>query len=198
MSLFEGNTFLVREHIGILKLHEAFDILTPEGKQIGFVIERASGLKKFMKLLINKQLMTCNLEILSDGEDGAVLLKIRRGPAIFRTKVTVSDANGELLGYFKKRILSLGGAFDVYDANDKEIALLQGDWKGWNFKFTKKDGVEFGQVSKKWAGIAQELFTNADNYVVHFERDKMDAPEHFPLVLAAAICIDTVLKDHDG
>jgi len=198
MSLFEGNTFLVREHIGVFKLHEAFDILTPEGQQIGFVVERASGFKKFMKLLVNKQLMTCNLEILSDGESGNVLLRIHRGPAIFRTKVSVFDAEGRLLGYFKKRILSFGGAFDVYDANDKAIALLQGDWKGWNFKFSKTDGVEFGQVSKKWAGIAQELFTNADNYVVHFDRAKMDSPEHFPLVLAAAICIDTVLKDNSG
>lgn len=195
MSLFDGDTFLVREHIGVFKLHEAFDILSPEGRQIGLVIERASGLKKFLKLLVNKQLLPCDLEVLSEGENGNVLLKIHRGPAIFRTKVTVSDANGQLVGYFKKRILSLGGSFDVYDASDKQIALLQGDWKGWNFKFSKTDGVEFGQVSKKWAGIAQELFTNADNYVVHFERDKMDAPEHFPLVLAAAICIDTVLKD---
>lgn len=199
MSLFEGDTFLVREHVGLLKLHEAFDLFSPDGQKVGMVVERASGLKKLLKLVISKQILTCTLEVLSGGgENGPVVLKIHRGFGLFRKKVHVYDAQGETIGYFKSRILSLGGAFDVYDAKDQPIAVLKGDWKGWNFKFSKTSGEEFGQVSRQWGGIAKELFTNADNYVVHFERDKMDAPEHFPLVLAAAICIDTVLKDNEG
>jgi uncharacterized protein YxjI len=65
---------------------------------------------------------------------------------------------------------------------------------GWDFKFNK-DGKELAHVSKKWAGIGKEFFTSADNYVLQInEVVTQDAPIR-PLILAAVMCIDMVLKE---
>ena len=45
--------------------------------------------------------------------------------------------------------------------------------------------------------MAKELFTSADNYVVHIERSRIKDVRHVQLLLAAALCIDMVLKETD-
>ena len=193
---FDTDTFLVREHVGFLKLHEAYDILSPDGKLIAMAVERANALRKIAKLLVNKNMLPFNVEIVNPEEQ--VLVSIRRPFTICRSKVHVDDAGGAPLGYFRQRFLSLGGAFDVHDERDNHIAQLKGDWKGWNFKFMDANGQELGQVSRQWGGLAKELFTNADNYVVHIDRQKIQDVRHLQLLLAAAICIDMVLKEQQG
>jgi uncharacterized protein YxjI len=193
MAGFDTDTFLVREHVGFMKLHEAYDILSPDGKTIGTAIEHASTLKQILKLLVDKRMLPFLINVTS--AEQKVLLQIQRGFTIFRSKVIVSDASGQQLGYFKQRLLSIGGAFDVFDNNDKQIAFLKGNLIGWNFKFTNTAEQEIGTVSRQWGGMAKELLTSADNYVVHIERSKISDVRHVQLLVAAALCIDMVLKE---
>lgn len=193
---FDTDTFLVREHVGLLKLHEAYDILTPDGQTMGTAVERASTLRQLLKLVVNKTMLPFTVEIMDASEK--VLVSIHRGFTIFRSVVTVADESGEKIGHFRQRLLSLGGAFDVFDADNQPLATLKGDWKGWNFKFTDAGGVELGQVSRQWGGLAKELFTSADNYVVHIERARITDVRHVQVMLAAALCIDMVLKETGG
>ena len=149
--------------------------------------------KQLLKLLVNKNMLGFTVEILNEQQQ--VLLTIGRPFTLLRSVVSVFDPSGNKIGYFRQRLLSLGGAFDVHDAQDRNIALLKGDWKGWNFKFTNEQGVEIGSVGRQWGGLAKELFTSADNYVVHIERGKITDVKHVQLLLAAALCIDMVLKE---
>src|SRR5688572_27677503 len=110
---FDTDTFLVREHVGMLKLHEAYDILTPDGIVIATAVERANALRKILKLLVNKNMLPFKVEIVSP--DQAVMVTIQRPFTILRSKVSVFDGTGKRIGYFKQRFLSLGGAFDIYD-----------------------------------------------------------------------------------
>jgi len=194
MAGFDTDTFLVREHVGLLKLHEAYDLLSADGTTLGTAIERADTLRKLLKLVINKQMLPFTIEIVT--ADQNVLLRIRRPFTFLRSKVSVYDADGQRIGYFRQRLFSLGGAFDVFDDQDAQLASLKGDWKGWNFTFSDTGGQELGKVSKQWAGLAKELFTSADNYVVHIERSKITDVRHVQLLLAAALCIDMVLKEN--
>jgi uncharacterized protein YxjI len=196
MGGFTADTFLIREHVGFLKLHEAYDILTPDGTVVGTAVERASGFTQFLKLLISKTVLPFTVEIVD--ASGGVLVTIKRSFALFRSRVTVHDEHGEQLGYFLQKVFSLGGAFRVFDVDGQQIATLQGNWSGWEFKFVDRNDVLIGQVSKKWAGLAKELFTSADSYVVHLEREKVTDVRQVQLLLAAAICIDMVLKESGG
>ncbi len=74
---------------------------------------------------------------------------------------------------------------------------MKGNLVGWNFQFVAVDGKELGVVTRKWGGIGKELFTSADNYVVHLAAG-VDPIGMGPLLLAAALCIDMVLKEQQS
>lgn len=186
--------YFIREHVGLLKLSDVYDILDPETKvKIGEAREEISGLVKFMRLLINKSLMPTRIGVY-EGNNGAqkLLFSVRRGVAIFRPKVAISDASGVSLGYLQSKVFSLGGAFRVFTADGKEVALVKGDWKGWNFRFLSGE-TELGVVTKKWAGLGKELFTSADNYIISIHGEPNESMSL--LLLAAGLAIDTVLKE---
>jgi uncharacterized protein YxjI len=78
---------------------------------------------------------------------------------------------------------------------DKTIAEIKGDWKGWNFKFLNPQGGEIGVVTKKWGGLAKELFTSADTYAVSIAQSGGEDRTTRILLLAAALAIDIVYKE---
>ena len=126
--------------------------------------------------------------------DDQKLLTIKRGFTIFRSRVDVLDGHGRKIGSYQQRLLSIGGKLEVFDAADQSIAMLLGDWKGWDFTFSDKQGRTLAKVTKKWAGLGKELFTTADQYVVDVSPEVTD-PTVKKLVLAAAFCVDMVFKE---
>ena len=189
--------FFIRQHAGLFKLTAVYDILDPETKiKIGEAREEISGLLKFMRLLINKGLMPTKICIYEGAEPTAqkLLFSIRRGVSFLRPKIMIMDAAGVSLGYLQSKAFSLGGAFRVFTADDQEVALVKGDWKGWNFRFLSGE-TELGVVTKKWAGLGKELFTSADNYIININ-GAPDATVSI-LLLAAGLAIDTVLKERN-
>ncbi len=187
--------FFVREHVDFMKLSGKYDILDPQTKaKIGEAREEIGGLVKLLRLFINKRLMPTTVTVYEtpDAQTRRPLFAIRRGAAIFRPKVLVRDTQGATLGFFQSKLFSLGGAFRVFTADGTEIALVKGDWKGWNFRFLSGD-AELGAVTKKWAGLGKELFTSADNYMITV--NGASDPTMSTLLLAAGLAIDTVLKE---
>ena len=196
--MLDGDTFLVKERVGALKLADRYDIFDPETQQVvATAMEEPPAWAKYLRLVLSaKQLLPTCVHV-RDGSD-ELLFSIRRPGMFLRAKVTVTDGSGARLGYFKSRLLSLGGAFGVYSMQDKQIAEVKGDWKGWNFKFLSPDGREMGTVTKKWAGIGKELFTSADNYVVAISSGTVQNEAIRILLLAAALAVDIVYKERKG
>lgn len=194
MSLLNRNTFFVKEHVGYFKAANAYDVLDPAtGQIIGTVRETIPNfLIKLLKFTKLKTSLPFTVDIFDD--DGKKLVTLKRGFTFFRSNVNVLDANQQKLGRFQQRLLSLGGKFEVFDRTDLPVAMLEGNWKGWDFKFKDKQGREIGTVTKKWAGLGKELFTTADNYVVDISPQAGDEMLK-KLVLSAAFCVDMVLKE---
>jgi uncharacterized protein YxjI len=192
--MLNRNQYFIREHAGLLKLSDVYDILDPVSKaKIGEAREEISGLIKFFRLLIDKSLMPTRIAVYEmNGESRTLLFSIKRGVALFRPKVSVIDASGASLGHLQSKLLSIGGAFRVFTPDNREIAQVKGDWRGWNFRFLSGD-TELGVVTKKWAGLGKELFTTADNYIVSINGEP--APAINTLLLAAGLAIDTVFKE---
>jgi uncharacterized protein YxjI len=72
---------------------------------------------------------------------------------------------------------------------------VKGDWKGWNFQITSSTGEELGSITKKWAGLGKELFTNADTYVIALSAGAAGRPDVAALLLAAGLAVDTVYRE---
>jgi uncharacterized protein YxjI len=193
--MLDRTQYFVREHVDFMKLSGKYDILDPQTKaKIGEATEGISGWIKFFRLLIDKKLMPTKFVVYEtpDAQTRRRLFSIKRPVAFLRPKVQVFDAAGAPIGYFQAKVFTIGGAFRVFTVDGTEIALVKGDWKGWNFKFLSGD-TELGVVTKQWAGLGKELFTTADNYMIsiHGATD----PTMSTLLLAAGLAVDTIYKE---
>ena len=126
--------------------------------------------------------------------DSEPLIRVTRGVAIFLSDVSVYDENDTLIGGFQQKFFSIGGAFDILDAQGNSLCSLRGKWTGWDFRFIRND-IEFAHVTKEWAGIGKEFFTSADNYMLEISSSVKEGSPIRQLILAAVMCIDMVLKE---
>ena len=193
-SVLAGNTYLVKEHVGMFKAANNYDIYDPATGQI--VMEcREPNLGFFTKLLRfteYKRYTPFAIEVRTPG--GQSVVAVRRGVAIFRSTVQANGPHGELLGTFRQRLMSVGGKFDVLDNTEKVVCTLQGKWTSWEFTFMSGQ-TQLAKVTKKWAGLGKELFTTADTYALEIAPAVPADSAVRPLILAAVMCIDMVLKE---
>lgn len=193
--MFIKSNYLIKEHVAFLKLVDTYDIIDAEtGSLVAYAKENISGLQKALRLLVKKHFLPTTIEIKSVQGD-ALQYVMKKQPAFIRSKVIISDASGNEIGYFRSRVFSIGGRFDVYKMDDTQIAEVKGTWTGWNFQFTDMNGKELGSVTKKWNGIGKELFTNADNYIIAINPTLQGNAQMMALMLMAGLAIDIVFKE---
>lgn len=193
-AVLNRNLFFVKEHVGIFKAANNYDIYNPETQEM-IMSCREENLGFFTKLLrfTDYKRMT-PFEVVIKTNSGEKVLTVKRGVSVFTSLVEVFDENDNLIGKFKQAFFSIGGKFDLLDANEVKLCTLKGKWTSWEFKFVQ-DNVEFASVSKKWGGFAKEMFTSADNYVLQIDERVPYGNPLRTLILAAVMCIDMVLKE---
>lgn len=189
--------YFIREHVGLLKFHDAYDIIDPETQQtIGLAREEPGLLVQLLRLGINKQTLPTKIfvyEVKASEEDAECVFSIHRGLTLLRARITVKDGEGREIGWLRRKLLTIGDSFDVFDVNGNQVAQLKGDWKGWNFRLLDASENELGTITKKWAGLGKELFTTADNYMIAL--NSKPSPDHARLLLAAGLAVDIVFKE---
>ncbi len=193
-SVLARNAFFVKEHIGMFKAANNYDVLDPDTQEelmhcrepkLGFIT-------KLARFTDWKRMTPFDVHITTP--QGEPIVRVKRGFTLFLSKVKVFDENDQLIGMFKQKLFSIGGKFSVLDDQEKEVCVLKGKWTSWDFRFMAGE-KELAHVSKKWGGMAKELFTSADNYVLTISPD---VPVNHParqLIVAAVMCIDMVLKE---
>ena len=192
-ATLKHNLYFVKEHVGFFKASSNYDIYD-ENKQL--LLEcREPNLGMLTKMLrfTDYKRMT-PFEVIVTAPTGETVLTVRRGWTIFRSEVSVYDENDVLQGTFRQRMLTIGGKFDILDENNALQCSVKGSWASWDFSFDK-DGAQMAKVTKKWSGMGKEFFTTADNYVIAIDPIVPQKNETRLLILAAALCIDKVLKE---
>jgi uncharacterized protein YxjI len=193
-AIVNRNLFFIKEHVGMFKAANNFDIYDPSnGQQIMTCREENLGFfTKLFRFTDYKRMTPFDIEVKTT--QGEKVLRVKRETTWFRSDVDVFDENNVLVGQFRQKFWSIGGKFNVFDNVGNHLCTLKGKWTGWDFRFVKDD-VEFAHVSKKWSGLGKELFTSADNYMLEIDAR---VPENNPIrlmILAAVLCIDMVLKE---
>lgn len=110
-------------------------------------------------------------------------------------ELTVKDGTGQLIGILRQKFHLLKGLFDVLDEQNKIVLQIQGPCLTCScvgdvdFEVFQPGGNQkVAQISKKWTGLAKEMFTDADNFSVNFP---MQMPvNHKALLLASAFLVD--------
>lgn len=194
--MFHGRKALfIKEEVAILKLTDTYHLLDPDsGAEVGVAKDEPS--LKWLRLLVKKHLLPTDVRVYGPGQS-APHLSIHKHVGFFRTRLTVHGPSGELIAQLRSKLWSLGGAFEVKDPQGLLMGELKGDWKGWDFTFTV-NGQVFGRVTKKWAGLAKELFTNADQYLVALDASGEAHPHGLALLTGLALAVDVVYKERQG
>jgi uncharacterized protein YxjI len=193
-SILNRNLFFIKEHVGIFKAANNYDIFDPQTQEMLLTCreEKLGIFTKIFRFTDYKRMTPFNIEVKT--AQGEKVLTVTRGITWFVSKVEVLDENDVLVGRFKQKLFSIGGKFNVVDPNDNFICTLKGKWTSWDFRFMKEN-IEFAHVSKKWSGLGKELFTSADNYMLEISNDVVENNPIRILILAAVMCIDMVLKE---
>ncbi len=193
--ILNRNLFFIKEQVGLFKAANSFDIFDPESKQIMLECreERLGFFTKLFRFTDYKRMTPFEIDIREPG--GKNIITVKRGVNLFLSNVEVLDENNKLIGRFKQKFFSIGGKFDVLDANEKPLCTLRGKWTSWEFKFVTADNKEFATVTKKWSGLGKELFTSADNYILQINPEVPAGHPLRMLIMAAVMCIDLVLKE---
>ncbi len=195
-SLLNKNLYLIKEHIGMFKAANNFDIYDPETSDI-IMNCREDNLGFFTKMFRftkYKMMTPFHVEITTD--KGQPILSIKRGSSFFGFKpVIVYDEKGNELGKLVRKFRFGGAKLEITDSKNNNLCTLKGNLLGWDFKISK-DEVELASISKKWAGIGKELFTSADNYILEINDTVNKDSELRPLIVSAVLCIDFLLKEN--
>lgn len=193
-SILNQNLFFVKEHVGMFKAANNYDIYDPNSQEMIMTCreEKLGFFTKMLRFTDYKRMTPFDVEIKTTS--GEKVLRVKRGVSFFLSDVEVFDENENLIGKFKQKFFSIGGKFDVLDAQENLLCQLKGKWTSWDFKFVK-DEVEFASVSKQWSGIGKELFTTADNYILKIDEKVTENHPMRLLILGAVMCIDMVLKE---
>lgn len=193
-EVLSRNLYVIKEHVGMFKAASNYDIFDPETGEL--ILEcredRLGLLTRLLRFTDFKRSTPFDVQIRTP--EGEQVVRVTRGVALLRSTVKVLDENDAHIGTFRQRLLAVGGAFSVLDANGQPLCDLKGKWTSWEFRFVRGDR-ELAMVTKKWAGLGKELFTSADNYVLEIsEQVPPDSPLR-QLILGAVMCIDMVLKE---
>ena len=192
----QKNTFLFKEHVGLLKASNNYDVYDPHTKEV-ILHCREKNLNPFFKIirLLFQELKTMTpFEIEINGHNGNKIMKVKKGLSLVLSKIEVFDENDKLVGLFKQKLFPVGNNFEIFDDKENLVSKLKGSIIGWNFKFLKDENT-IATVTKKWSGIGKELFTSADNYILDINENIEKTNPLRLLIFGAVICIDMVLKE---
>ena len=193
----QKNIFLFKEHLGMFKASNNYDVYDPKTKEIILHCreKNLNPVYKIVRLFLTDFKALTPFEIDIRGLDGKTIIKVKKGLSLILSKIEVFDENDKLIGLFKQKLFpNLYPKFEMFDEKENLLSMLKGNLIGWNFEFLK-DENKIAIVTKKWSGIGKEMFTSADNYILEI-KDTVDKADPLRLLIfAAVICIDMVFKE---
>jgi uncharacterized protein YxjI len=191
-QFFDYNSYFIDEKVNFFKFENCYKVYNDQGEPVGMINQKLSGGQKLLRLLLNKAMLPFLLEI-KDVNDN-VVATIARDWTFFLSKITVTNADGVVVGIIRQKFKLFKPTFKIYNTSEELIAEISGDWKAWNFKIQDAANNQIGTINKKWAGAMQEIFTSADKYNVNINAN-FSSMDNKVAILAGAITIDMVLKE---
>ena len=191
-SLFTEPVLVVNQKVKLIEVVNEYKVFDRNGAQIGSVAQVGqSTLKKAARLVSSlDQFMTHTYEI-RDAREQPVLV-LTRPRKFMKSKFQIAKPDGTVVGDVAQKNV-IGKIRFALNASGHEIGTINAEnWRAWNFNIQDASGTEVARITKTWEGLAKTVFTTADNYVVEFTGAVEDPLRS--LVVAAALCLDTALK----
>jgi uncharacterized protein YxjI len=127
--------------------------------------------------------------------NGRVLIRLTRPAKVFRSKMIVAGANGTQIGQIVQKSFGIVGVnihFSLESGGQPVGSIIAEGREARDCGIQDATGNEIARITKTWAGLAKEVFTKGDNYVLQIHRP-LEEPLR-SLVIAGAIAVDTALR----
>lgn len=192
-ALFTEPVLVVSQQREIFSTAANYTIYHPQGAPIAHVGEQASAAKKIFRFMSNMDDKIGRTLHVTDVQ-GAPLLTIQKSFAFALPSTMVSGPQGEPIGQIKREMAVFKSKFTLSDPAGNPVGMISGDFTGWNFTITDMNGVELARIGKQYHGMVNELFTEADRYVVQMMVN-VQGPFR-ALIVATAVALDVVLHEN--
>ncbi|MSO79831.1 MAG: scramblase [Acidimicrobiia bacterium] len=191
-KLFTEKILVVNQKAKLLELVNEYKVLDQEGNQIGAVAQVGQSTAKKIARFVSSldQFMTHTYEI-RDADEKAVLV-LTRPRKFVKSSFMLTRPDGSEVGQVKQANVFGKIRFSLEAGGQAVGSINAENWRAWNFNIQDATGKEVARITKKWVGLAKAAFTTADNYVIEIN-EEMEDPL-LSLVVAAALCVDTALK----
>ena len=155
-NILHQNLFFVKEHVGMFKAANNYDIYSPDSQEIIMTCreEKLGFFNKLLRFTDYKRMTPFNVEIKTSS--GEKVLTVKRGVSIILSTVDVLDENNNLVGRFKQKFFSIGGKFNVLDAKENILCKLKGRWTSWDFKFVNETALKVKEMHAVARDMSQE------------------------------------------
>ena len=194
--LLTANTLVVDQKTKIFEMKNEYRIYDENNEKIGSIEQVGQGILTFLARLGTDYdvILPVGFEV-RDANDQALLYLHK---PFFRMTVNVSQpGGGAKIGSIQKKMRLGKARFELTDATGQVIGEVNAkDWRARNFSISDPNGQEIAEVSKQWKGIARELFTDSDKYIVRIQPHASEPLR--TLALAASLAVDVIMKQKDS
>lgn len=181
-AIFEEPVLVINQKGKLVELRAEFAIHDQNGRQLAAV--RGKRMSSRMQVV---------------DTNGRQLLELRRESSVLTSKVAVGAANGTKIGRVVPSMSwsELDRAFKLEGADNEQIGAVYAEdrrkqgrrRRHREFNMQDESGAVFAHVSKTRAGVAKELLTKGDNYVLDISNPPSDQLR--ALGIAAVLVIDS-------
>ena len=193
-TLFDSPVLVVNQKAKLIELTNEYAVYDADGNQLGSVVQVGqNAFRKVLRFATNyDQFLSHRLEVRDAG--GRVVLGLHRPAKFLKSKVIVTSPDGREIGEIRQEN-AIGKIRFAFDVGGQKVGGIQAEnWRAWDFAINDANGTEVARIKKKFAGLVR-MMTTADNYVVQIHRP-LEEPLR-SLVIAAAVSVDTALKQDD-
>lgn len=194
-NFFETNSYYIDEKVNVLNFNNIYKIYNDKGEIIGSIVQKLTTGQKLQRVFISKSMLPFLLEIKNSNNE--LVATISRGWTFFMSKTQIQDSHGNITGTIQQKFKLFKPTFIIFNKSDEITANISGDWRARKFVVKNSFDIQIGSITKKWAGLGQEIFTTADKYYVDID-PKYSNNESKIAILSSAINIDMVYKSNNN
>jgi uncharacterized protein YxjI len=196
-DLLNQHRLFINQKAKLIEVTNEYKIFDEQGQQIGVIRQEGqSSLKKVARFVGSLDAMMTHTLSVYDA-NGAKVAGLTRPRTMWKSKVLITHGDGRDAGRIVMKNVLGKLRFAMEDSTGRSLGEIRAEnWRAWNFSMVDASDREVGRITKKWAGIGREMFTNADHYMV--EIDPSVIGETRLIMLAAAAGIDTAVKQMKG
>ena len=191
-SIFTEPILVVNQKAKLIEVNNEYAIFDQHGRPLGAVRQVGQSMaKKAIRVLTSyDQFMTHKLQVVD--AYGNVLLALTRPAKVLKSRVIVQNGMGAEIGQIVQQNAIGKIRFSLEAGGHTYGSINAENWRAWNFNIQDHTGAEVARITKTWEGLAKNMFTTADNYVLQIHRPLQDPL--LTLVVSAALGVDTALK----